>query len=174
MQAIEIHEVTNNKALKTWVSEMAALCQPDNIHWCDGSEKEKKQLTALAIQQGEVEALDPKLWPGCLYGRSKENDVARVEHLTLICTRNQRDAGPTNHWMEPKEAYDKLSEIYRGSMKGRTMYVVPYIMGIPKSPFNKIGIEITDSVYVVLNMRIMTRMGKVALDELGASSHFNR
>ena len=150
------------------------LCGAKEVVWCDGSEEEKERLTRLAIQSGEVEALDPVKWPGCLYARSTENDVARVEQLTYICTRSKEDAGNTNNWMDPKEAYQKLSEIFKGSMKGRTMYVVPYIMGIPKSPFNKIGIEITDSIYVVLNMRIMTRMGKVALQELGAEGKFTR
>ena len=126
---------------------MTRLCKPDNIFWCDGSEEEKKSLTKTAVQLGEVEELDQTKLPGCLYARSKENDVARVEKLTFICTASQRNAGPTNNWMEPKEAYQKLSDIFRGSMAGRTMYVVPYLMGIPGSKFNKIGIELTDSIY---------------------------
>jgi phosphoenolpyruvate carboxykinase (GTP) len=165
---------TNNKTLVAWVEEMAKLCQPDEIVWCDGSEEEKIRLTQQAIERGEVEELNQEKLPGCLYARSAENDVARVEHLTFICSRSQKDAGPTNNWMDPREAYKKLGDIFRGSMRGRTMYVVPFLMGIPGSPFNKIGIELTDSIYVVLNMRIMTRMGKVALDELGSSSDFTR
>ncbi len=163
-----------NKALLDWVQSMAGLCKPEKVFWCDGSEDEKRRLTQTAIELGEVEALDPDKLPGCLYARSKENDVARVEKCTFICTNSQRDAGPTNNWMSPPEAYQKLSEIFRGSMAGRTMYVVPYIMGIPGSHFNKIGIELTDSIYVVLNMRIMTRMGQAALDELGDSPDFSR
>ncbi len=164
----------NNKTLVAWVEEMAKLCQPDKIVWCDGSEEEKIRLTRQAIECGEVEELNQEKLPSCLYARSAENDVARVEHLTFICSRSQKDAGPTNNWMDPREAYKKLGDIFRGSMRGRTMYVVPFLMGIPGSPFNKIGIELTDSIYVVLNMRIMTRMGKVALDELGSSSDFTR
>ncbi len=165
---------TNNQALIRWVQDCVALCQPDRVVWCDGSEQEKALLEVLALSTGEVEALDPVKWPGCLYARSTENDVARVEQLTFICTKREEDAGHINNWMEPSAAYQKLSEFFRGSMKGRTMYVVPYIMGIPKSPFNKIGIEVTDSVYVVLNMRIMTRMGKIALEELGAQGIFTK
>jgi phosphoenolpyruvate carboxykinase (GTP) len=163
-----------NKALLDWVRAMADLCGPDEIFWCDGSEDEKRRLTKKAVDLGEVEMLDPEKLPGCLYARSQENDVARVEKRTFICTNSQRDAGPTNNWMAPAEAYQKLTDIFRSSMAGRTMYVVPYIMGIPGSSFNKVGIELTDSLYVVLNMRIMTRMGKIALDELGDSSDFSR
>lgn len=169
-----VTQESKNKVLLDWVKAMADLCRPEKVFWCDGSEEEKKLLTKTALELGEVEALDAKKLPGCLYARSKEDDVARVEKLTFICTRSQRDAGPTNNWMDPKEAYQKLSEFFRGSMAGRTMYVVPYIMGIPGSSFNKIGIELTDSIYVVLNMRIMTRMGKVALDELENSPDFSR
>ncbi len=165
---------THNKALLAWVSQAAELCQPDHIVWCDGSDEEKKRLTALAIRNGEVEELDPVLYPGCLYARSKENDVARVENLTFICTRDKETAGPTNNWMAPQEAYQKLGTIFQGSMKGRTMYVVPFLMGVPRSRFNKIGVELTDSLYVYLNMRIMSRVGKIALDELKDSSDFTR
>jgi len=165
---------TRNKSVVDWVKAMAALCAPDDVYWCDGSEAEKATLTKRAVERGEVEELDQKKLPGCLYAHSKEDDVARVEKLTYICTRAKKDAGPTNNWMDPQEAYGKLSEIFRGSMKGRTMFVIPYIMGIPGSPFNKIGIELTDSIYVVLNMRIMTRAGKIALDELGDSPVFTK
>ena len=165
---------TSNAHLISWVEEITRLCEPDVIEWCDGSEAEKKRHVALAIKHGEVESLNPEELPGCLYARSAEHDVARVEHLTFICTSRKRDAGPTNHWMDPKEAYEKASAIFKGSMRGRTMYVVPFIMGIPGSSFNKIGVELTDSVYVVLNMRIMTRVGAVALKELGDSTNFTR
>jgi phosphoenolpyruvate carboxykinase (GTP) len=165
---------TKNPSLLGWVAEMAKLCAPDRVYWCDGSDAEREALVEAAVKAGEVERLHPDRWPGCLYAHSAEHDVARVENLTFICTRSPRDAGPTNNWMHPLDATRKLSEIFRGSMAGRTMYVVPFIMGIPGSRFNKIGIEITDSVYVVLNMRIMTRMGRVALDELGDSPEFTR
>ncbi len=165
---------TKNKMVLDWIRAMAALCETDGVYWCDGSEREKTILTRQAIENGEVEELNQEKSPGCLYARSKENDVARVEGLTYICTKDKKDAGPTNNWMDPQEAYKKLSEIFHGSMKGRTMYVVPYIMGIPGSSFNKIGIELTDSLYVVLNMRIMTRMGKIALDELANSTNFTK
>jgi len=173
MQDIQ-RTLTTNKTLIAWVEDMARLCKPDQVVWCDGSEAEKARLTKKALESGEVEELNPEKLPGCLYARSVENDVARVEHLTFICTKTQKEAGPTNHWMDPDEAYQKLGDIFNGSMRGRTMYVVPFIMGIPGSPFNKIGVELTDSIYVVLNMRIMTRMGKVALEELGQSSDFTR
>jgi len=174
MQTLYMEKPTKNKSLSAWVDEMAALCRPDEIFWCDGSEDEKMKLTKRAVHQGEVEELNQEKLPGCLYARSKENDVARVEQFTFICTSRQEDAGPTNNWMKPAEAYQKLKPIFKDSMKGRTMYVVPFLMGIPGSLFSKVGIEITDSVYVVLNMRIMTRMGKVALDELGDSPNFIR
>jgi phosphoenolpyruvate carboxykinase (GTP) len=166
---------TPNPHLLSWVDEMAKLTKPDRVVWCDGSEAEKKRLTEQAVAQRVLLPLDQKRWPGCYYHHSNPNDVARVEHLTFICTPTREEAGPTNNWMEPKEAYRKLGALFDGSMKGRTMYVVPYVMGPANSPFAKIGIELTDSIYVVLNMGIMTRMGKVALDRLGASStEFNR
>jgi phosphoenolpyruvate carboxykinase (GTP) len=163
-----------NPVLAAWVFEMARLCGPSEVVWCDGSEKEREWLVRAAVASGGVEELDPVKRPGCLYARSAENDVARAEELTFICTKLKKDAGPTNNWMDPAEAYEKLGNIFRGSMKGRVMYVVPYVMGIPGSKFSKIGVELTDSAYVALNMRIMTRMGKVALDELGMSEHFTR
>ncbi len=165
---------TANPHLTRWVEEMATLCKPDRIHWCDGSEAERRSLTELAVAQKILLPLDGKRWPGCYYHHSNPNDVARVEHLTFICTPTREEAGPTNHWMEPKEAYRKLGALFDGSMRGRTMYVVPYVMGPADSPFAKVGVELTDSVYVVLNMRLMTRMGRVALERLGASDAFNR
>ncbi|HVP62368.1 MAG TPA: phosphoenolpyruvate carboxykinase (GTP) [Myxococcaceae bacterium] len=166
--------LTRNKALLDWVRDCAALLKPDRIVWCDGSEAEKERLTKHAVDTGVLIPLNPQKRPGCYLHRSNPNDVARVEHLTFICTRTKEAAGPTNNWMAPEEAYGKLTKLFDGSMKGRTMYVIPYVMGPIGSPLSKVGIEITDSVYVVLNMRIMTRMGKAALDMLGDSNDFNR
>jgi phosphoenolpyruvate carboxykinase (GTP) len=155
-----------------WVERMAAMCQPDEIYWCDGSEEERQRLTAKAVKQGELIELNQKKMPGCYLHRSAANDVARTEHLTYICTSFQSDAGETNNWMSPRVAYRKAREIFTGSMKGRTMYVVPFAMGPIGSLFSKIGIELTDSIYVVLNMRIMTRMGKAPLNALGPRGEF--
>ncbi|HLV60789.1 MAG TPA: phosphoenolpyruvate carboxykinase (GTP) [Fredinandcohnia sp.] len=166
--------ITDNPHVIAWVKEMAALTKPDRIVWCDGSEEEKERLTRQAVEEGILLPLNPEKRPGSYYARSNPNDVARVEHLTFICTPTQEEAGPTNNWMAPDEAYAKLGKLFDGSMRGRTMYVVPYIMGLPGSPFSKVGVELTDSVYVVLNMRIMTRMGKVAFEQLGDSDDFNR
>ena len=166
--------MTENNSVKQWISEMVKLCQPDKVVWCDGSEEEKKCLTAEALSTGEITELNQNKLPGCTLHRTAANDVARTEHLTFICTSKPEDAGPTNNWMSPEEAYSKLGDLFDGSMKGRTMYIVPFIMGVPGSPFSKIGIELTDSIYVVLNMRIMTRMGQVAWDELGGSDDFTR
>ena len=162
----------SNKSVIEWVSEMADLTNPDQIVWIDGSEEEKERLTEEAVSTGELTMLNQEKLPGCVYHRTAENDVARVEHLTFICTSKKEDAGPTNNWMSPEEAYSKLRNLFDGSMKGRTMYVIPYLMGPAGSDFSKVGIEITDSIYVVLNMRIMTRMGKVAMDYLGDKTDF--
>ncbi|PZR04843.1 MAG: phosphoenolpyruvate carboxykinase (GTP) [Archangium gephyra] len=166
--------LTTNKNLLSWVEEMAALCEPDNVVFCDGSEEERKRLTEFAVSKGILQPLNQEKHPGCYLHRSNPNDVARVEHLTFICTPNKEDAGPTNNWKAPDQAYAELRGWFKGSMKGRTMYVVPYCMGPLGSEHSKIGIELTDSVYVVLNMQIMTRMGKAALDMLGDSNDFNR
>lgn len=163
-----------NAHVEKWVKEVAEMTQPDNIEWVDGSEEERERLTQLAVDQGILTPLNQEKRPGCYIHRSDPRDVARVEHLTFICSREEKDAGPTNNWMAPKEAYDKLGGLFKGCMKGRTMYVIPYAMGPLGSPMTKIGVEITDSVYVVLNMRIMTRMGSGALDMLGDSDDFNR
>jgi len=166
--------LTNNPQLLKWVADTAAMTKPDRIVWCDGSEEEKKRLTDEAVAQKIIEPLNQDKLPGCYLHRSNANDVARVEQLTFICTPTKDEAGPTNNWMAPKEAYEKVGKLFAGSMKGKTMYVVPYIMGPAGSRMSKIGIELTDSIYVVLNMRIMTRMGRVALDMLGDSNDFNR
>ena len=161
-----------NVYVNEWVEQMAKMTQPDSIVWIDGSEEERERLTKQAVSTGEMMELNSEKLPGCLYHRTAENDVARVEHLTFICTSRKEDAGPTNNWMEKSAAYAKLGTLFAGCMKGRTMYVIPYIMGPAFSEFSKVGIEITDSIYVVLNMRIMTRMGKVAMDMLGDSPNF--
>jgi phosphoenolpyruvate carboxykinase (GTP) len=166
--------ITSNKQLIQWVNEMAALTQPDQVLWLDGSEEEKRRLIEHSVATGVLIELDQKKLPGCYYARSNPNDVARVEHLTFICTPTKEQAGPTNNWMAPDEAYTKLRGLFQGSMKGRTMYVVPYVMGPIGSPMSKVGIELTDSIYVALNMRTMARMGKQALDMLGDSNDFNR
>ncbi|SHF30410.1 phosphoenolpyruvate carboxykinase (GTP) [Caldanaerobius fijiensis DSM 17918] len=164
--------ITTNKAVLDWVEEMARLTKPDNIVWLDGSEEEKQKLIKQALETGELHELNQEKLPGCYLHRTAVSDVARVEHRTFICTRNKDDAGPTNNWMAPDEAYSKLRKLFDGSMKGRTMYVIPYIMGPVGSPFSKVGVELTDSIYVVLNMRIMTRMGDVAWQQLGDSDEF--
>jgi len=165
---------TKNAHLRAWVEEMSKLTQPDQVVWCTGSEAERRQLTDQAVKAGILMPLNSAKRPGCYLHRSNPNDVARVEHLTFICTPTEAEAGPTNHWMAPDEAYAKLGKLFAGAMRGRTMYVIPYVMGPVGSPFSKVGIELTDSIYVVLNMRIMTRMGDVALEMLGDSSDFNR
>jgi phosphoenolpyruvate carboxykinase (GTP) len=165
---------TTNRKVTAWVDEMARMCKPDRVYWCDGSEEERERLLSEAIEAGALIPLNEEKRPRSYYSRSNPNDVARTEELTFVCTPTREEAGPTNNWLEPSAMYTKLRGIYDGSMKGRTMYVVPYIMGVPDSPFAKVGIELTDSVYVVLNIRIMARMGRVALDKLGASDDFNR
>jgi phosphoenolpyruvate carboxykinase (GTP) len=160
--------------VQEWVDAMAAMCQPDSIHWCDGRDEERQRLTAQAVKTGELLQLNQDKLPGCYFHRTAANDVARTEHLTYICTSFQGDAGPTNNWMSPREAYSKARGIFTGAMKGRTMYVVPFAMGPIGSPFSKIGIELTDSIYVVLNMRIMTRMGAEVMDALGPQGEFTR
>jgi len=153
-------------AIQKWVDEIAKLTTPDRVVWCDGSEAERAQLTKESVASGELIELNQQKLPGCYLHRSAPNDVARTEHLTFVCSKNKEDAGPNNNWMAPAQARDKLTPLYRGAMKGRTMYVVPFLMGPPGSKFSKVGVEITDSKYVVLNMRIMTRVGKVALDHM--------
>lgn len=168
--------LTKNPNVNKWVDEMIALTKPEKVVWIDGS---KEQLDALTE---EVCSLPDDSWdkmyklnqdelPGCLYHRTRPNDVARVEDRTFICSRRKEDAGPTNNWCDPKEMYAKLTPLYDGVMKGRTMYVIPYSMGPIGSPLAKVGVELTDSIYVVLNMNIMTRMGKAAFENLGDESN---
>jgi phosphoenolpyruvate carboxykinase (GTP) len=165
---------TNHPAISAWVEKMANLCGPDRIFWCSGSEQEKEFLTAEAVRIGILIPLNQEKWPGCYYHRSNPNDVARVEQLTFICTPSQEEVGPTNNWAAPSEMYDKLYSLAAGGMQGRTMYVVPYLMGPPGSPLTKVGLELTDSIYVVLSMRVMARMGEAAYKQLGESNDFNR
>ncbi len=151
---------------------MVKMCRPENIVWIDGSEEEKERLEKEAFATGELVQLNQEKLPGCVYHRTAVNDVARTEHLTYICSRKQEDAGPTNNWMPPHEAYKKAAEIFDGAMKGRTMYVIPFSMGPVGSEFSKVGVELTDSAYVVLNMRIMTRIGSKVLEQLAESGDF--
>jgi len=179
LQAISSHAKLgklqpNNPFVLDWIQKTADLVQPENIFWCDGSEEEKAYLMEQAVKQGVLIPLDQKKWPECHYHHSNPNDVARVEQCTYICTRRQKEAGPTNNWMEPKAMRQKLQALLQGSMKGRTLFVIPYLMGPSGSRLSKVGVELTDSIYVVLNMRIMARMGKVAWDHLGNSEDFNR
>jgi len=150
------------------------MCGPDRVVWIDGSEEEKETLTGEAVATGEITLLNQRKLPGCVYHRTAVNDVARTEDLTYICTKLREDAGPTNNWMSPEEGYRRAREILKGSMRGRTMYVVPFSMGPVGSPFSKIGVELTDSIYVVLNMRIMTHVGAAVLKQLGAGGEFTR
>ena len=164
--------MTKNQHVLSWIDEMAAMTQPDRIVWIDGSEEQINALRDEACASGEMIRLNQDLLPGCYLHRTAVNDVARVEGRTFICTPTKEEAGNINNWIEPKECYERLSKIYRGSMKGRTMYVIPYSMSIVGSPFAKIGIELTDSIYVVLNMEIMTRVGNTVLEALGDSADF--
>jgi phosphoenolpyruvate carboxykinase (GTP) len=164
----------SHNGVQTWVAEMVELCQPDHVYWCNGSEQEKEELTSQAVKSGVLIKLNQEKLPGCYLHRSNPNDVARVEDCTFICTRTPEAAGPTNHWMAPAAMYEKLYGMARGAMKGRTMYVVPYLMGMPGSPLAKVGVEVTDSIYVVLSMRIMTRMGQAAWDQLGTDGKFTK
>jgi phosphoenolpyruvate carboxykinase (GTP) len=166
--------VEMNPAIRRWVSEIEALTRPSAVVYCDGSEDEKQRLISECLATGELIELNQEKLPGCYLHRSAPHDVARTEHLTFISTTDQDDAGPTNNWMAPGAAREKLTPLFTGAMEGRTMFVVPFLMGPPGSPSSKVGVEITDSRYVVLNMRIMTRIGKVALDHLGDSDDFTR
>ena len=166
--------MTENKSVLKWLEEMKELLQPDNVVWIDGSDEQREELRALAVELGELTVLNQEKLPGCYLHRTNPNDVARVEDRTFICTSTKEMAGPTNNWCDPKEMYAKLYDIARDSYKGRTMYVIPYSMGPIGSPLAKIGIEVTDSVYVVLNMLIMTRVSTKVLEVLGDSNDWVR
>ena len=161
--------MTTNKSVLAWIEEMKNLLNPDKVVWIDGSEEQLEALRKEACETGEMIKLNEEKLPGCYLHRTRENDVARVEDRTFICCRDEKDAGPTNNWKDPKEAYQMLFDIARGSYKGRTMYVIPYSMGPVGSPLAKIGYEVTDSIYVVLNMSIMTRVGTAVEEVLGDS-----
>jgi phosphoenolpyruvate carboxykinase (GTP) len=163
---------TTLAALADWVDSVAQLTQPERIHWCDGSDAENAQLTREMLDSGVFSALNPENYPNCYLHLSDPSDVARVEHLTFVCTRERDDAGPNNHWMAPAEAHDKIDALFAGAMRGRTLYVIPYCMGPIDSPYARLGVEITDSPYVVVNMRIMTRMGKAALKRIEREGTF--
>ena len=163
---------TENKHVLSWMEEMISITKPDNVVWIDGSPEQIAQLREAAVADGTMIRLNQELLPGCYLHRTHPDDVARVEDRTFICCEKEEDAGPTNHWMEPSAMYKKLYALFDGSMKGRTMYVIPYSMGVVGSPFAKYGIELTDSIYVVLNMAIMTRVGTQVLDALGDSGDY--
>ena len=165
-------QLTDNRHVLSWIDEMAAMTKPDNIVWIDGSEEQLEELRKEGMATGELIKLNEEILPGCYYHRSALNDVARVEARTFICCKNKEDAGPTNNWMDPDEMHGILNEIYDGCMRGRTMYVIPYSMSVIGSPFAKYGIELTDSIYVVVSMAIMTRMGKEVFEALGDSPDF--
>jgi phosphoenolpyruvate carboxykinase (GTP) len=163
---------TQNAALQNWIDEITELTKPDQVHWCDGSEEEYKQLVDQMLETGDLLKLNQESYPNCYLHRSDPTDVARVEHLTFVCSENRDDAGPNNHWMEPSEAHEKMRALFDGCMKGRTMYVIPYCMGPLKSPYARCGVEITDSPYVAVNMKLMTRMGKAALERIEREGQF--
>ncbi len=166
--------MTDNKTVLDWIEKMVQLVKPDKVVWIDGSEEQLEALRAEACASGEMIKLNEEKLPGCYLHRTAVNDVARVEHRTFICCDKEEDAGPTNHWMAPDKAYEMLYDIARDSYKGRTMYVIPYSMGPIGSPLAKVGIELTDSIYVVLNMAIMARVGQKVLDVLGDSNDWVR
>ncbi|MBI3844366.1 MAG: phosphoenolpyruvate carboxykinase (GTP) [Planctomycetes bacterium] len=164
--------MTIPKALNDWVRESEALCKPSRVVWCEGSDTEHAALVRDMVKSGVLLPLDSKTYPGCHLHRSDPSDVARTEHLTFICSEKKEDAGPTNNWMSPADARARVRPLFDGAMKGRTMYVVPYLMGPARSPFSKVGVEITDSPYVVASMRTMTRMGTIALEHLAGMGEF--
>jgi phosphoenolpyruvate carboxykinase (GTP) len=168
----EEYSVTSNQELKAWVDQVAELTQPENIYWCSGSKTEYKELADQMIANGAFIELNKQTHPGCYLHRSDPSDVARVEHLTYICTSSKEDAGPNNNWMAPDDAREKMREHFKGCMKGRTLYVIPYCMGPIDSPLSRCGVEITDSPYVVVNMNLMTRMGDQAMRRIEREGTF--
>jgi phosphoenolpyruvate carboxykinase (GTP) len=161
-----------NRDVSAWVDEVARLTQPDHVYWCDGSDAEFQSLERELVASKELLPLNSQSYPGCVLSRSHPSDVARVEHLTFVCTRNKEDAGPNNNWIAPAQAHAQMDALFAGCMKGRTLYVVPYCMGPIDSPFSRCGVEITDSAYVVLNMQLMTRMGRAALERISDDGTF--
>ena len=165
---------TKLSALSQWVEDVAGLTEPESIHWCDGSKEEYDRLVREMCDSGILSPLDEEQYPNCYLHLSDPTDVARVEHLTFVCTRNEADAGPNNNWMDPAAAHEKMDGLFRGAMRGRTMYVIPYCMGPIDSPYSRCGVEITDSPYVVANMKLMTRMGNKALQRIEREGKFVR
>src|SRR5678815_4353999 len=163
-----------NKCVRLWLNECIELCQPDQVYWCNGTSHERQNLINQAVREGTLIKLNQEKLPGCYLHRSNQNDVARSEHLTFICTPSSDMAGPSNNWLESKAAYAKLRPLFSGCMRGRTMYVVPFVMGPIGSPLAKVGVQLTDSLYVAISMGIMTRMGEMAWKQLGDSDEFTR
>ena len=163
---------TSLPALRDWVQSVAAITLPENVHWCDGSDSEYKMLIQMMTKSGSLIELNQKEYPDCYLHRSDPSDVARVEHLTFICTKKQEDAGPNNHWISPEKGHKKIDKLFKKAMVGRTMYVIPYCMGPIDSPYSRLGVEITDSAYVVINMKLMTRMGREALKRIELEKTF--
>src|SRR5690349_3557512 len=163
-----------NAHVQKWIARSIELCKPREVYWCDGSETQRQELLARAVAENVLIKLNQQKLPNCYLHRSNPNDVARSEHLTFICTPSEDMAGPTNNWMETKAAYAKLRPLFDGCMRGRTMYIVPFVMGPVGSPLAKVGVQVTDSLYVAVSMGIMTRMGNVAWKQLGDSDEWTR
>src|SRR5210317_2131402 len=165
---------TKLEALQNWVDEVAAHTQPEAVHWCSGTDTEYADLIELMLANGTLTTLNRKMHPNCYLHLSNPNDVARVEHLTFVCTEKEDDAGPNNLWKPPADAHRQMDALFENCMKGRVMYVIPYCMGPVASPYSRCGVEITDSPYVVVNMKLMTRMGTRALQRIEKEGHFVR